>query len=84
MSDDPGKMAHQVATRLADRGHAAHAESVRQALSLGAERAMLLALREACQTVLTAVQAFDPETSAMVDELRISVDRHLAAREPEQ
>lgn len=83
MSEDPSKMARQVATRLADRGHANHAESITQALSLGAERAVLVALREACQTALSAVEAFDPETSAMIEELRISVDRHLAAPPPQ-
>lgn len=77
--DDPAKRAEQVAARLADRGHSQHAESMRGALGLGAERAVLLALREICQTVLSAVEAFDPETSAMIEELRLSVDRNLSA-----
>ncbi len=77
MSEDPAKAAEQVAARLAGRGHHAHAQSLRQALTLGAERAVLLGLREACQTVLSAVEAFDPETSGMIEELRLSVDRRL-------
>lgn len=83
MSEDPTKLARQVAARLADRGHTAHAESLSRALTLGAERTVLLALREACQTALSAVEAFDPQSSAMVEELRLSVDRHLAAPRPE-
>jgi hypothetical protein len=78
MSEDPAKTAEHVATRLADHGHHAHAHSMRRALTLGAERTVLLALREACQTVLSAVEAFDPETSAMIEELRLSIDRRLA------
>lgn len=84
MSEDPAKIARQVAARLADRGHTTHAESLTRALTLGAERAVLLGLREACQTVLSAVEAFDPETSAMAEELRLAVDRHLAAPHSEQ
>jgi len=78
MSEDPAKTAEQVAAHLADQGHQAHAHSMRHALTLGAERSVLLALREVCQTVLSAVEAFDPETSAMIEELRLSIDRRLA------
>lgn len=77
MSEDTRKAAERVAERLREQGHAEHAGTMREALALGAERAVLLALREVCQTFLSAVEAFDPQTIAMVEKLRLSVDRNL-------
>ncbi|MDA8048514.1 MAG: hypothetical protein M0002_00610 [Rhodospirillales bacterium] len=82
MSEDPAKAAERVARHLTEHGHAEHAGSLRRALTLGAERTVLHALREACQTVLSAVEAFDPETSAMIEELRLSIDRRLEGPRP--
>jgi hypothetical protein len=38
---------------------------------------LLEALREFCQSVLTAVEAIDPASFAAVEELRMDVDRRL-------
>jgi hypothetical protein len=38
---------------------------------------LLEALREACQSVLTAVEAVDPSSYAAIEELRLDVDRRL-------
>jgi hypothetical protein len=77
MKEDPAQSAERLARHLAERGHVEPAGHMRRALALGAERAVLLALRETCQTLLSAVEAFDPETSAWVEELRLSIDRRL-------
>jgi hypothetical protein len=38
---------------------------------------LLLALREICQTALTAIEAIDPTTETMLEELRLEVDKRL-------
>ena len=38
---------------------------------------MLFALRAACETVLTAIQAIDPVTQTMIEELRLEVEKRL-------
>ena len=76
MPDDTAAAARQVAARLRDNGHPAHADRLHAALA-EAEGGLLLAVREACQTILTAVEAVDPVSAAMVGELRLAVDRRL-------
>jgi DNA-binding sugar fermentation-stimulating protein len=67
--------AHAVADALDRHGHAHHAETLRDALASGHSGSVLrIALREACQVVLTAVEAIDPVCAAMVEELRLKVD----------
>lgn len=83
MSEDTRKAAERVAERLTKQGHAERAGTMREALALRAEHAVLLALRDVCQTVLSAVEAFDPETMAMVEKLRLSIDRNLEEPRPE-
>jgi hypothetical protein len=41
---------------------------------------LLLALREVCQTALTAIEAIDPATETMLEELRLEIDKRLARR----
>jgi len=76
--DDTIKTAHQVADRLQQRGHTRQAAHLRGVLLERRAAAMLLtALREACQTVLTAVEAIDPVSATMVEELRLEVDTRI-------
>ncbi len=74
---DPRVSAERLAGHLAERGRPEHAHHLRRALARGAGRAVLLALDETCQTLLSAVEAFDPETEGMIEELRLSIDRRL-------
>jgi hypothetical protein len=74
---EPGVSAERLAAHLAERGHAEQARGLRGALTRGAERAVLLALDEVCQTLLSAIEAFDPETEGMIEEFRLSLDRRL-------
>lgn len=82
MSDDPARAAERLAQHLAERGHAGHAKTMHGALALGAEHAVLHALRNVCQTLLTAVEAFDPVTIGMAEELRLALDRRLGEPPP--
>ena len=42
----------------------------------------LLALREACETVLTMIEAIDPATETLLEELRADVDAWLTPQHP--
>lgn len=78
MKDVPDKTieaAQRVADTLDQRGHAAHAGTLRAALAHGHSGSILRsALRDACQVVLTAIEAIDPVCATMVEELRLEVD----------
>jgi hypothetical protein len=78
MTNVPDKMiesARQVADTLEQRGHAEHAGRLRAALAHNHSAAVLRsALGEACQVVLTAIEAIDPVSATMVEELRLEVD----------
>jgi hypothetical protein len=79
MTDVPEKTinaARAVADVLDQRGHAEHAGQVRSALAHG--HPLRTALRDACQVVLTAIEAIDPVSATMVEELRLEVDARLA------
>ncbi|MEA2740187.1 MAG: hypothetical protein QOH05_3494 [Acetobacteraceae bacterium] len=69
---------HKVADKLDQHGHAHHAGAFRAVLAERHPGAMLLAaLRETCQTVLTAIEAIDPVCATLVEELRLEVDKRL-------
>lgn len=81
MTDVPEKTvkaAREVADTLDQRGHAEHAGTVRTALERG--HPLRTALRDACQVVLTAIEAIDPVCATMVEELRLEVDARLVEK----
>jgi hypothetical protein len=64
--------------RLRERGHHAEADLLANHLGLHAvESGLLFALREACETVLTAIEAIDPVTQTMIEGLRLEVEQRL-------
>lgn len=64
--------------RLRELGHREQADRVEHQLSLqGLSRGALFALRETCETLLTAVEAIDPVTQTMIEELRLEVEKRL-------
>lgn len=77
MSEDPRTHARKLAKRLTELGQKERAEKVETALAHETEHAVLLGLRDFCQTLLTWVEAFDPVTMGMAEELRIAVDHDL-------
>jgi len=38
---------------------------------------VLFALRQTCETILTAIEAIDPVTQTMIEELRLEVEKRL-------
>ena len=78
MTEDTKRKANEVADALHARGHEAPAETLRTAATAErVEGAFLRGLRDACQTVLTAIEAIDPVSATMIDELRLEVDKRL-------
>jgi hypothetical protein len=72
--------AHKVADKLVQHGHIGHAGALRAALADTHPRSLFLStLREACQVVLTAIEAIDPVCATFVEELRLEVDKRLMA-----
>ena len=71
--------------RLRELGHREQADKVERQLSLhGLSRGALFALRETCETLLTAVEAIDPVTQTMIEELRLEVEKHLRLSDGQQ
>jgi hypothetical protein len=72
------EQADRVERQLADGVERQLADGFERQLSLhGLSRGALFALREACETLLTAVEAIDPVTQTMVEELRLEVEKRL-------
>ena len=83
MGDDAARRTGTLIERLRTQGHPAEADHLAHHLTLhGAERSLLFALREACETVLTAIEAIDPVTQTMIEELRLEVEKHLNPTKP--
>jgi hypothetical protein len=86
MSDDqdsPATRARVLAERLRNEGHEAQAKQIEatlvhhDALVDDTGHPFLHALRDACQTVLTAIEAIDPSSGTAIEELRLEVDKRL-------
>jgi hypothetical protein len=77
MADDAKQRAQELIERLRERGHGEAAENLAAHLAREAEHGFLFTLREACETVLTAIEAIDPVTQTMIEELRVDVEKWL-------
>jgi hypothetical protein len=80
MPDDTQRKAEDLIARLKEHGQHDAAESLHHAVLQPLGVGMLRALREALQVALTAVEAIDPATETMVEELRLEVDKDLLQR----
>jgi hypothetical protein len=78
MADDTARKTQDLVERLREQGH--HAEAERLAAVRTVERGFLFAVREACETILTAIEAIDPVTQTMIEELRLEVEKRLTLR----
>ena len=78
-SDDEIERARELAERLGAEGHAEAAHRVHTA-TLGERIGDVFfgALRAACQFVLTTIEALDPKTELLAEELRLEVDKRLS------
>jgi hypothetical protein len=77
MANDLSKQMQDLIARLHEQGHHAEAEHLASHPARESEHALLFALRQACQTVLTAIEAIDPVSQTMIEELRLEVDKRL-------
>ena len=85
MPDEPRERAERVIQHLQERGYHDHAARFESALGGGIGAGLLMTLREICQTALTAIEAIDPATETLLEELRLEIDKRLAPHEtPEQ
>jgi hypothetical protein len=82
MADDAVRQGSDLIERLREQGYHVEADHLARHLPLQtAERGMLFALREACETILTVIEAIDPITQTMIEELRLEVEKHLRLHE---
>jgi hypothetical protein len=77
MADEPQTRARALIDRLRAEGAPHHAEPFATHLATQTGHGLMAALREACETLLTAIEAIDPKTRMMAEELRLSVESHL-------
>jgi hypothetical protein len=78
VSDEELGQARDLAERLRAEGYHTAAERMEGATlgrRIGGE--LLDALREACEFVLTTIEALDPKTTLMAEELRLEVEKRL-------
>jgi hypothetical protein len=78
MTETPADRARALATRLNEQGQQTHAENIAAALAMKSEQGLFAVLRETCETLLTALEALDPKTRLMAEELRLEVEKRLA------
>ena len=77
MSDDKPHQAREFAERLRAEGHHGAAERVHSAASQVGD-ALAAALLEACELVLTTIEALDPKTEMMAEQIRMDLERRLS------
>ena len=78
MTNDPKQQGQEVVERLRQNGHHAEADQLARHLSAHpVEEGVLLALRETCETLLTAIEAIDPVTQTMIEALRLDVENRI-------
>ena len=80
MAQDLNKQAQDLAERLRERGHPTQADQLTRHLTQDVERGVLFTLREVCETLLTAIEAIDPVTQTLIEDLRLEVEKRLRLR----
>jgi DNA-binding ferritin-like protein len=83
MAQDLEQQTRDLAERLRQAGHPMQASQLARHLTTThtMEQGLLFALREVCETLLTAVEAIDPVTQTMVENLRLEVEKRLRVRD---
>jgi hypothetical protein len=77
MPDETTKRTEALIDRLRERRQVGAADRLARTLAHGAESGVLFALRETLETLLTGVEAIDPVTQTMMEELRLAVEKRL-------
>ena len=78
MVDAARERTEQIIHQLQEQGRAEEAQHLERALTEKIGDGLLFALREACGTVLTAIEAIDPNTETLLEELRMEIDARLS------
>lgn len=73
MAQDRSRLTRDLIERLHEQGH----HTAAQRLSRAVESGVLFSLRETLETLLTAIEAIDPVTQTMIEELRVEVEKLL-------
>ena len=82
MAPDPAERTQALIDQLRQHRHHAEADHLaRQLLLHEGEAGLLFALREACETVLTGIEAIDPVSQTMIEVLRLEVEQRLRVHE---
>ena len=81
MTEEIRKDAQHAIRQLQSIGRPQEARHLEHALGTQLADAFPLALREACQTVLTAIEAIDPNTEMLLEQLRAKVDALLTPQD---
>jgi hypothetical protein len=85
MTEEIRSKAQKLAEHLQESGHPQHATALSKLLSSHlAGNALLLALKTVCDTLLTAVEAFDPVSEMELERFRRNVDDLLTPEKPEE
>ena len=79
---DAARQVQELVRQLRDQGHHDAADRLEHHSTVrDVERGFLFVLREACETFLTAIEAIDPVSQTMIEELRLSVENRLRLAE---
>lgn len=84
MTDDIRENAERAIRRLQEIGQPEQAGHIERALGSRIADVIPLTLREACQTVLTAIEAIDPNTEMLLEQLRGKIDMLLTPQHDEE
>jgi hypothetical protein len=79
MADETTQKTEVLIDRLREHRQHGAADRLARTLARGAESGLLFALRETLETLLTGVEAIDPVTETMMEELRLEVEKRLGA-----
>jgi len=79
MTDETTKRTEALIERLRERRQEGAADRLARTLVHRAESGVLFALRETLEALLTGVEAIDPVTQTMIEELRLEVEKRLGA-----
>jgi hypothetical protein len=78
MTRNAAQQTRRVVEEMRARGHDVHAARLeRHVATHTVESAVLFALREGCEIILTAVEAIDPVTQMSLEPLRLEVEEWI-------
>lgn len=80
--EDARERTARIIAQLRAEDRAEEAWELHRAITDKIGAGLLMALREACETVLTMAESIDPATETMLEELRVDIDAWLTPAHP--